>query len=240
LEQHLRSAGNAARRWHKRCEPVNDPWRVWQLVDSAFPTGGFAHSWGLESAWQCGEVPDESALERFVRDSLLQASRAALPLVNAAHTASSPFDRLDALCDAFLTNPVANRASRAQGRALIATCARTWPIASLMALDVEVKRGCGHAAPVFGATMRALDIPRPIAQRMFLFMTARGVLNAAVRLGIVGSYRAQQMQAASTADLEAIVEAGADLDEDDLTQSAPIIDLMQAAHDRLYSRLFQS
>ena len=143
-------------------------------------------------------------------------------------------------CDAFLTNPVANRASRAQGRALIATCARTWPITSLSSLDVEVKRGCGHSAPVFGATMRALDIPRPIAQRMFLFMTARGVLNAAVRLGIVGSYRAQQMQSAATEHLDAMVEACADLGEEDLAQSAPIIDLLQASHDRLYSRLFQS
>ena len=88
--------------------------------------------------------------------------------------------------------------------------------------------------------MRALDIPRPIAQRMFLFMTARGVLTAAVRLGVVGSYRAQQMQSAAIENLDAIVEACADLGEEDLAQSAPIIDLLQASHDKLYSRLFQS
>lgn len=219
---------------------MNTHWLVWQVVDSAFPTGGFAHSWGLESAWQQGEVPDEGALDRFVRDTVLQAGHAALPLVNAVYDASTPFDRLDALCDAFLTNPVANRASRAQGRALIATGARTWPIAPLISLEVEVKRGCGHSAPVFGATTRALDIPRPIAQRMFLFMTARGILNAAVRLGVVGSYRAQQMQSATTEHLDAILDACADLGEDDLAQSAPIIDLLQASHDKLYSRLFQS
>lgn len=216
------------------------PWLVWQMLDSAFPTGGFAHSWGLEAAWQHGEVPDEAALSRFVRDSVLQVGRTALPLVNAAHAASSAFDRLDALCDAFLTNPVANRASRVQGRALIATCARTWPIASLTRLEVEVKRGCGHSAPVFGATMGALEIPRPVAQRMLLFMTARGVLNAAVRLGIVGSYRAQRMQSDCSNDLDAVVNACADLGEEDLAQAAPIIDLLQASHDRLYSRLFQS
>jgi urease accessory protein len=219
---------------------VNAPWLIWQILDSAFPTGGFAHSWGLESAWQCGEVPDEDALGRFVRDSVLQAGHAALPLVNAAHAATTPFDRLDALCDAFLTNPVANRASRVQGRALTATCARTWPTAPLVSLDAEAKLGCGHLAPSFGATMRALEIPRPIVQQMFLFLTARGVLSAAVRLGIVGSYQAQRMQTASAAHLDAVLDACADLGEDDLAQTAPIIDLLQSAHDRLYSRLFQS
>jgi urease accessory protein UreF len=32
----------------------------------------------------------------------------------------------------------------------------------------------------------------------------------------------------------------ADLTLDDLAQTAPVIDLVQGAHDRLYSRLFQS
>ncbi len=42
-------------------------WLTWQIVDSAFPTGAFAHSCGLESAWQQGEVEDLGALDRFLR-----------------------------------------------------------------------------------------------------------------------------------------------------------------------------
>ncbi len=135
---------------------------------------------------------------------------------------------------------MANRASRVQGRALVATCARTWPSTALTSLDAAARLGCGHAAPVFGATMRALDIPRPVAQQMCLFMTARGVLSAAVRLGIVGSYQAQVMMTTSTAHLAAVAETCVGLGEEDLAQTAPIIDLLQAGHDRLYSRLFQS
>ncbi len=58
---------------------------VWQLVDSAFPTGAFAHSLGLESAWQHGEVVSRDDLRRFVEATILQAASGALPLVNAAH-----------------------------------------------------------------------------------------------------------------------------------------------------------
>src|SRR5215213_3955997 len=58
---------------------------VWQLVDSAFPTGAFAHSLGLESAWHHGEIASRDDLRRFVDATILQAASGALSLVNAAH-----------------------------------------------------------------------------------------------------------------------------------------------------------
>jgi urease accessory protein len=78
------------------------------------------------------------------------------------------------------------------------------------------------------------------AQRILLFGTARGVLSAAVRLGIAGSFEAQRMQADCEGCLDAVAARCANLAADDLTQTAPLIDLLQSRHDRLYSRLFQS
>jgi urease accessory protein len=219
---------------------MENPWLLWQLVDSAFPTGGFAHSSGLEAAWQCGEVRDPDGLRQFLHDSLQQAGRSALPLVTAAHRASSRLEELDALCDAFLANAVANRASRVQGRSFVSTCARVWPDASLMALDARTRDGCGHFAPVAGAVWRALDVPLDVAQRLFLFMAARGIVAAAVRLGIVGSYEAQRLQIASAPLLDEVEARCGALDERHLAQTAPILDILQSSHDRLYSRLFQS
>jgi len=215
-------------------------WLAWQVVDSAFPTGTFAHSWGLEAAWHQGEIETPAALEAFVRASVQQAAYASIPLVNAAYRDPGRLETFDELAEAFLLNAVANRASRIQGRTLVTTACRVWPSDALAALARRAQSLYAHAAPLTGATFRAIDLPLPTVQRVILYSTARGVLSAAVRLGIVGSYEAQRMQYACGPTLDCLAARCADLDEKDLVQTAPVIDLLQAGHDRLYSRLFQS
>lgn len=215
-------------------------WLTWQIVDSAFPTGLFAHSWGLESAWQHGEVGDAPALGRFLDAVILQTGCAALPFVNDGFLHIDRLEALDRAAEAFLTNPVANRASRMQGRALIATTARVWPTGAVAALKARADEGYAHVAPLSGAAFRLVGIPLTAARRIVLFGAARGVLSAAVRLGIVGSYEAQRMQHACGGWMSAVEKRCAGLTVDDATQTAPVVDLLQSAHDRLYSRLFQS
>ncbi|HZB25823.1 MAG TPA: urease accessory UreF family protein [Vicinamibacterales bacterium] len=215
-------------------------WLIWQVVDSAFPTGLFAHSWGLESAWQHGEIRDAAALRVFTETAVIQAGHASLPFVNDGFDWPDRLAALDLLSDAFLTNEVGNRASRIQGRSLIATAARVWPSDALGRLERASADTCAHVAPLCGAILRSLDVPRASAQRMVLFGAARGVLSAAVRLGIAGSYEAQRLQHACAPLLEAVAANCSALGVSDLAQTAPLIDLFQARHDTLYSRLFQS
>jgi urease accessory protein len=236
---------------------------VWQLVDSAFPTGAFAHSLGLEAAWQHGEVVSGEDVRRFVEATILQAGSGALPLVNAAWRQPERLAEWDLLNDAFLANAVANRASRQQGRTLVASAARIWPSPGLevlqrraastpnsqsptsKALPTANSQGptanlYAHVAPITGAVCAALGVPLETTQRLVLFTAARGVLSAAVRLGITGSYEAQRMHSACASWQAAVQARHRDAGPDDLAQTAPIIDIVQGAHDRLYSRLFQS
>jgi urease accessory protein len=223
---------------------------VWQLVDSAFPTGAFAHSLGLESAWQHGEVTTREDLRRFTEATILQAATGALPLVNAAYREPARLAEWDALNDAFLTNAVANRASRVQGRTLVASAVRIWPSAALDDLHALVAstpnpqlptpKLCAHAAPLTGVVFGALGIGLETARHIVLYASARGVLSAAVRLGITGSYDAQRLQAESAAWMASVQARYRDADVRDLAQTAPLVDIFQGAHDRLYSRLFQS
>ena len=215
-------------------------WLTWQIVDSAFPTGLFAHSAGLEAAWQHGEVRDAGDLHAFLEASILQAGYAAVPFTNAVFRSPDQLEALDEFADAFLTNTVANRASRVQGRTLVATAARIWPSDALTVLKARADVTCAHVAPLTGATFRSIGLPLPTVQRAMLFGTARGVLSAAVRLGIVGSYEAQRLLHGCAEQLEQVARRCAAFTMDDLAQTAPVIDLLQSAHDRLYSRLFQS
>jgi urease accessory protein UreF len=48
------------------------------------------------------------------------------------------------------------------------------------------------------------------------------------------------MQHDAAASLDATLEKCGGLAAEDICQTAPVIDLLQGAHDRLYSRLFQS
>jgi urease accessory protein len=221
-------------------EPGMEAWLIWQIVDSAFPTGAFAHSAGLESAWQQGEIEDLDALDWFVRGSVLQAGHGVLPLLNSAYQHPERLAALDELSDAFLVNAVANRASRVQGRSLLATAARVWRSGEMSELRGVAQATCGHVAPVTGAVFRVVGLSLASAQRIALYGAARAVLTAAVRLGIAGSFEAQRMQHATAAWLEQVAQRCGALTADDLAQTGPIIDILQAGHDRLYSRLFQS
>ncbi len=229
---------------------------LWQLADSAFPTGGFAHSAGLETACQHGKVRNRIELISFVEASLQQLGQAALPFMTAAHHEPERLDDFDRLCDTFTTNHVANRASRLQGRALLAATERIFysPERVLQAAlssngEDALKRPEGraprpppfvHFSPVFGAVMRRLGIQREMAVRLFFFNHLRSLMAAAVRLNIVGPMEAQTLQHRLSDRAEEVAVRCAHLSLDDIAQTAPLLDLWQGAHDRLYSRLFQS
>jgi urease accessory protein len=217
------------------------PWILLQLSDSALPTGGFVHSAGLESAFQQGEVQSAADLRRFILDALWLGGHSSLPLASAAHEAPHSLAQLDARADAFLSSEVANRASRLQGRAFLETCARIFPaeLAPLreQAAGLHLRR---HFAPLFGAALRALDVPLEETQQLLLSLAARGVLQAAVRLGAAGTHEAQRLLRELSAAMDEVLASCAHLRETDLAQTAPLADLFGAMHDRLYSRLFQS
>ncbi|MFO1477255.1 MAG: urease accessory UreF family protein [Verrucomicrobiota bacterium] len=214
--------------------PSTLDWLLWQLADSALPTGGFAHSAGLEAAWQQGAIPDTAALESFLDASLAQLGHAGLPLMTAAYDVPAELPEWDALCDAFTTNHVANRASRAQGQALLRAARQ------IFGGDPAPVLPFGHFYPVFGSELRRLEIPRDTAMRLLFFNHLRGLLAAAVRLNIVGPLQAQSLQHQFAPRAESALQRCSHLTVSDLAQVSPLLDLWQGAQDRLYSRLFQS
>jgi urease accessory protein len=215
-------------------------WLIWQLIDSAFPTGGFAHSSGLEASWQYGEVKNRSELVSFVEATLHQLSRAALPFVIATHSEPDRLEEFDQLFDAFTTNHVANRASRAQGKAFLNAIQRVFFSKKEPSSPPLPATPFNHFTCIFGGTTRLLDIPQETATHLFFFNHLRGILAAAVRLNIIGPMEAQSLQHQFSATAQDILKTGVPLTLNDIAQTSPLLDIWQGAQDRLYSRLFQS
>lgn len=231
-----------------------DQWLLWQLSDSAFPTGGFAHSAGLEAAWQHGELRTRHELVSYLEASLHQLGHATLPFVTAAHSEPDRLPEFDNLYQSFTTNHVANRASRAQGKAFVTTVQRIFFVEQASrqtsgdSLDKDKASGTGmmphlqfnHFPCVFGAAARLLGISRETAAQLFFFNHLRSILAAAVRLNIVGPMVAQMVQHQLAPKAQEVIENCQSLVLNDIAQTSPLLDLWQGAQDRLYSRLFQS
>jgi urease accessory protein len=215
---------------------------VWQLADSAFPSGGFTHSNGLEACSQYGAARTVEDVRHLAVSAVWQAGFGGLPFVSASHRDPSALPELDAFADLFLNQPISNRASRAQGRGLLSTAARVFPQAPLTALTgmAAGDEFCGHHAPMFGAVMGSLNVDAGTAGHLFLYQTARSVMSAAVRLGLVGLFDAQRLQAEVADDIARTFQACRGIAPSDVSQTAPLMDLYQSTQDRLYSRLFQS
>ena len=216
-------------------------WLVWQVADSGFPSGGFVHSGGLEAAWQQAEVTGEEQLAGFIRASLTQTGRGALPFVTAVHREPGRFAEADRLSEAFITNHVANRASRSQGRAFL-VAVRCFPLPELARLENTIREQdlpC-HFAPAFGLACHFLGLERDTVAKLFLFLQLRALMASAVRLGVVGPFQAQRIEYSLTAFAESVAISSVGIGLDHIAQTAPILDLLQGTHDRLYSRLFRT
>ncbi|MEM9882025.1 MAG: urease accessory UreF family protein [Planctomycetota bacterium] len=217
-------------------------WTAWQLADSAFPTGGFAHSGGIEAAIQGGAIRDERSIITTVEAVVHQTAFGALPAVSAVLREPARFDEVEDRLDAVLTNHVARRASVTQGQAMLSAAPRIFRDAALRgwAADCRGSGTPGHLAPVFGYTAWSLGFDADSAAELYLFMSLRSALSAAVRLGAVGPIAAQALIRELIPSARQAARQASVLDLDDLYQALPLLELLQSGQDRLYSRLFQS
>jgi urease accessory protein len=228
-----------------------------QIADSAFPTGAFAYSSGLEALARAGRFPSMRALEDYLDAHLRQAGAFDLAFVAAAHDAHDP-TAFDALCvewDATLWNTAMRTASLRQARAFLDALGDTFPNAGIealrkqrtqaeavAALDAQTARAeTLHFALVLGRALALLGASREQSCCLYLHGIIRDQAAAAVRLGLVGPRAGQELQArAMRGATERLGDASALPAPHAARRTAPLVETGQGGHDFLYSRLFQN
>ena len=154
------------------------------LADSRLPTGGHAHSGGVEAVVERGLLCDEADLELFLQGRLagtgpVVAAVAAAGCLLAAQPGSVDWRRWDAAVSARTPSSAAREASRAQGTALLRTAARVWPSEAWEAL-LALRRP--HHPLVLGVAVAAAGDDPGTAASLALHHLLGGACSAAVRL----------------------------------------------------------
>jgi len=222
---------------------------------------------GLESYFKHGF----QGTMTFVQQSLASYARSSLPFVSDAHDVvhrsesddmSDTLSTLSSIDDLYHTmtlNHVTRRASKAQGVALLTLYAKSFSkpesrMASLVSqfkLMVRKEQVQGHLPICWGILTAALGLTLERSQYLHLFLHARSLLSASVRLNEIGPYNAQQLLLHDVRPIIAIehekckdLRTGVlfNIDEiiDGPANTWPLGEILAARHDLQHSRIFNS
>lgn len=175
--------------------------KIFQLSDSAFPSGAFAFSGGLESLtreWETFSVEDlVFVLKEQVIPRWFDFDRV---FVRDAYDCRENIEKVvdvDKSCHLQNTNASLARASRRIGRSLLSVHSKMGtPGASALsnALPNLGEAGiCGYEPVVRGFVGSALKIELRLLEAGSAYGALFSVLSSAIRLNVVGSIQAQQI-----------------------------------------------
>lgn len=204
-----------------------------QLGDSALPTGGFSHSFGLEQYLARGEVRDEGTFAEWLRMFV-----------------GSQLTYTDALLIRMLYEDVADRELAdlvlaltlpAQVRAADVAMAKRLRLIGQDALGVPATDiEYAHPAWEFARITRHFGVSMEDSVLAHLTGTVGTLTQNAVRGIPIGQAAGQRVLTAAHAWIEQACQEVHSLDHDDLGVVAPGLEIAQMQHERLRQRMFMS
>lgn len=222
-----------------------------QLSDSAFPSGFYTMSHGLEGFHQQGLVDRESVFD--VLDDLLVASIGPgdATALARAHDAASVRDwdavaDVDRLLLASKLNAELRVASTRSGRQLADIAGEAFAGSpgdadiAVWATRVKAKRSPGCQPVVTAVCYAATGVPIAEAVASDLFAFAVSFVGAALRLRLTDHRGAQVLLRRAQPVIEAVTADAIARPLHDLGGFAPVADIMSAGHERAEARLFTS
>ena len=219
-----------------------------QFSDGLFPAGAYAHSFGLETCVQSGEVRDAAGVEAFLR-SYLEGSAApsdAVALV-CAHRAAASKDLascfvLDESLDAMKVAKELRDASRQMGRQTLRVANN---LAAPSILDEFVRAVAeeitpGHHPIVLGMLGGVMKWDPREMTGAYLYSTSAAWVGSALRLLPLGQLAGQRILWNMRPLIARLAEEAQNKNQDDMCSFAPALEIASMRHALLEARLFRS
>ena len=226
---------------------------LYYLSDSAFPSGSFCFSNGVEVLKNIGNIEQ---LEPFIIDLLMQAA-SELPFVLVAYDNSEDTKVLMKLSRAFSIlniNDSRLKSSLQQGKSYYMAVCKSFFLEEghyIHTLKVLFDKGLQSFIPcIYGVFSKQIGLSKSDSLQLYLLTFLKNSINAAVRLDLMDAYYSQLFMLNQDKLIKQLVDLYIDftvdpaftieefLNEALVDQLNPSLDIFQGLHDNLNTKLF--
>ena len=221
---------------------MNDrSFRLYQLADSALPIGGFAFSSGLEAMSKLGLIQTRQDFSRYLEAVIADLGNFDLPFLNSFFETPTS-EAVWVEYHAMMLVPQIRKASITQGRGMRRLLCSNYPSGSFDQMIESVRPyGTGfHYLPIMTMGLSAQEFSRDDIAELYVFGMVRDQISSAVRLGLLGPMEGQQIQSHLSASSHEACQRSKQNRYGRACRTNAALEIAQANHHRLYSKLFQN
>jgi urease accessory protein len=221
---------------------------LFQLCDTNLPTGGFSHSYGLETYVQEGRVHDQATFAKWLRvylnEQLIYSDGLASHLVYEA-LENNDFQKIWKL-DRMLTVQNLSRETREgtqrMGERMLNLVEALYdvPVLAEYRNRIKEKKSFGHSSVVFTIIGHHLGVPKSTTTLYYLYSAITSLIQNAVRAIPLGQTAGQKTIQEFQKELVEAATKIQNLDEEDFGITSPGLELAQMKHERVNIRIFMS
>lgn len=219
-----------------------------QTTDSIFPTGSYAHSFGLEEMANLGLVHNAETLAAFLHRQIIPAlEHLELPYLRFAHTTAAATDlekliELDAELSAVKVTMELRQASINIGRQRLGMLLEIAPRALFSKFQAEITAGRarGHHLVIFGLQAAVQDLPLDAALGAFYYGALSSVTSASMKVIRIGQVACHKILADALERAAVVIARSKKVKREDAGWFNPLLDIASARHESAYTRLFIS
>jgi len=213
-----------------------------QTSDPLFPTGAYAHSFGLEEIVRLGVVKDEDSLRQFLLTQVMPAlQNFELPLLRLVHESAlghqiEEICKIDADLDAWKIGRELRDASVQMGSRRLQMLLKIAPTPLLE--EYSARNSSNHHLVVFGLQMSGS--PLDAALIAYFYQSLAAFCSASLKLIRIGQDGCQRVLASCLREIPCGVQNSKQIARKDCGWFNPLLEIASMRHEFAFERLFIS